>query len=78
MTTLREQRAVALRRFDGGYAGYFEVLEAERGLNAGLQLLNQGRREELTTLIAVYKATGGGWGMPDVLASRSTPQKTTE
>ena len=78
VTTLREQRAVALRRFDGGYSGYFEVLEAERGLIAGLQLLNQGRREELTTLIAVYKSTGGGWGLPDVVASRSTPQKTTE
>ena len=33
---------------------------------------------KLTTLIAVYKSTGGGWGLPDVVASRSTPQKTTE
>ena len=78
VATLREQRALALRRFEGGLSGYFDVLEAERGLNAGLQWLNQSRREELTTLIATYKATGGGWAVPDVMASRTTPAKNTE
>ena len=78
VATLRDQRNLALRRFEGGFSGYFEVLEADRGLTAGQQLLNQGRREELTTLIAVYKATGGGWGMPEVIASGTPSQKTTE
>jgi outer membrane protein, multidrug efflux system len=78
VATLREQQRLALGRFEGGLSGYFEVLEAERGLNAGLQWLNQARREALTTLIAAYKATGGGWALPDVVASRPTPPKPTE
>lgn len=73
VATLREQHRLALRRFEGGLSGYFDVLDAERSLNAGLQWLNQGRREELTTLIATYKATGGGWALPEVVASRSIP-----
>jgi hypothetical protein len=32
----------------------------------------------VTTLIAAYKATGGGWALPDVVASRPTPPKPTE
>lgn len=78
VATLREQHRIALRRFEGGLSGYFDVLEAERSLNAGLQWLNQGRREELTSLIATYKATGGGWALPEVVASRSTPPSPTE
>lgn len=78
VVTLREQQRLAQRRFEGGLSTYFDVLEAERSLNAGLQLLNQGRREELTTLIATYKATGGGWALPEVVASRPPSKSPIE
>lgn len=73
--TQRTQLQLAERRYEGGGSGYFEVLEADRALKAGLQLQNQTRREQFSSLIAVYKSMGGGWSLPDVVASRSTPPK---
>jgi len=53
---LREQKELARKRFEGGGSGYLEVLDAERQLNAGLQLQNQTRRDQFTTLIAIVAA----------------------
>lgn len=75
LKTLREQRNLAQRRFDGGYGSYDDVLQADRILTAGMQLQNQARREQFVSLIAIYKAMGGGWSLPDVTATRATSPK---
>jgi multidrug efflux system outer membrane protein len=52
---------LARKRFEGGLIDFLEVLDAERtALNSGL-LLSQSRTDTATSLIAVYKALGGGW-----------------
>ncbi len=75
LQTLATQRSLALRRFEGGAAPYFDVLVAERGQLAGEQLLNQALREQATALVAIHKAMGGGWSLPVVTAQRVSPQK---
>jgi multidrug efflux system outer membrane protein len=75
LQTLASQRALALKRFEGGAAPYFDVLVAERGQLAGQQLLNQAWREQATALVAIHKAMGGGWSLPVVTAQRVSPQK---
>jgi multidrug efflux system outer membrane protein len=76
LQTLRYQRDLAQRRFDGGYSGYFEVLEIDRMLTSALQLHNQAQREHVVSLIAVYKAMGGGWSLPAVTAQQAAQPKT--
>jgi multidrug efflux system outer membrane protein len=54
---------LAQRRFEGGLIDFLEVLDAQRtSLSAGL-LLSQSRTDAATSLIAVYKALGGGWNL---------------
>lgn len=74
--TLREQRALAVRRYEGGASNYFQVVEAERALVDGLLARNDAQREQATSLIAIYKAMGGGWSLPDVTANLAIPSKT--
>ncbi len=55
---------LARQRFEGGLVDFLEVLDAERtALNAEL-LLSQTRTDTATSLIAVFKALGGGWAAP--------------
>lgn len=73
LQNLRYQLNLAQRRFEGGFSGYFEVLEIDRALTSALQLQNQAQREHVVSLIAVYKAMGGGWSLPAVTAQQGTP-----
>ncbi len=60
-----EQSATAARlartRYEGGYVDFLEVLDAERTQLEAEDRLAQERTETATSLIAVYKALGGGW-----------------
>lgn len=67
-TSLRsaaEQSEIAARlaraRFDAGVADFLTVLDAERRLLEDQDRLAQGETAAATSLIAVYKALGGGW-----------------
>ncbi|MCD0417976.1 efflux transporter outer membrane subunit [Rubrivivax sp. JA1024] len=75
VAVLERQRQVALRRWELGRDDYFQVLEAERALASGLQLQNQTRHARADALVALYKALGGGWSLPD--PSAATAQTTT-
>lgn len=63
------QRVVALRstlrladlRYKGGYASFLEVLNAQRDLAQAQAALVEGQRNQLTAVVALYKALGGGW-----------------
>lgn len=48
-------------RYDNGYTSYIEVLDAERSLFDAQLNYTRTRGTVFTTLIDVYKATGGGW-----------------
>lgn len=52
---------LARTRYEGGYVDFLEVLDAERTQLVAEDHLAQSRTETATSLIAVYKALGGGW-----------------
>jgi multidrug efflux system outer membrane protein len=55
---------LARQRFEGGLSDFLSVLQAERDALAAEDSLAQGRTQTATSLIAVYKALGGGWMPP--------------
>jgi multidrug efflux system outer membrane protein len=69
---------LARARFDGGIVDFLEVLDTERTQLEAEDALAQSRTDTATSLIAVYKALGGGWQqaplprMPPVAAATRT------
>ncbi|MGH9840942.1 MAG: efflux transporter outer membrane subunit [Blastocatellia bacterium] len=61
VTTLRDRSRLAYLRYRGGVDTLLNALDADRDLfNAELNL-TQTRRDELLSLVQLYKALGGGW-----------------
>ncbi|MBK5356626.1 efflux transporter outer membrane subunit [Pseudomonas sp. TH41] len=58
---LRTYARYARLRYDNGYTSYIEVLDAERTLFDAELNYTQTRGAVFTTMIDLYKATGGGW-----------------
>ena len=54
---------LARRRFEGGLIDFLEVLDAQRTALSAELLLSQSRTDAATSLVAVYKALGGGWDL---------------
>ena len=52
---------LARTRYEGGYVDFLEVLDSERTQLQAEDALAQSRTDTATSLIAVYKALGGGW-----------------
>ena len=48
-------------RYDAGYSGYLEVLDAQRTSNFAEQALLQNRALQLVYSVDMMKALGGGW-----------------
>jgi outer membrane protein, multidrug efflux system len=62
------QRALVLAqaRFDAGYSGYLELLEAQRTAIAAQLSSVRNRQTQLNASVDLIKALGGGWaGLPD-------------
>jgi len=59
----RTAARIARARYEGGMVDFLEVLDAERTQLAAEDRLARSRTEAATSLIAVYKALGGGWEM---------------
>ena len=60
----RESVRLSLVRYDSGLASYFEVLEAQQQLFPAQLTLAQLRRDQLLTVVTLYRALGGGWELP--------------
>ena len=61
VTTLRDRSRLAYVRYEGGVDSLLNALDADRELfNAELNLTLT-RRNELLSLVQLYKALGGGW-----------------
>ena len=61
VTTLRDRSRLAYLRYQGGVDTLLNVLDADRDLFNAELTLTQTRRNELLSLVQLYKALGGGW-----------------
>ncbi len=59
--TLRDRVRLAYLRYNGGYSNLLEALDADRSLFESELSLAQARRDELLSVVQVYKSLGGGW-----------------
>jgi multidrug efflux system outer membrane protein len=61
VTTLRDRSRLAYLRYQGGVDPLLSALDADRDLFVAELSLAQTRRNELLSLVQLYKALGGGW-----------------
>jgi multidrug efflux system outer membrane protein len=61
VVALRDSADLALARYQTGRANYIEVLLAEEMLHPAESALAQSQRDQLLTVVNLYKALGGGW-----------------
>ena len=59
--TLRDRARLAYLRYNGGVSNLLEALDADRNLFDAELSLAQVRRDELLTVVQLYKSLGGGW-----------------
>jgi multidrug efflux system outer membrane protein len=69
----RDAVALSNSRYVGGLSDYLEVLQAQRQLFPAENALAQIRFERLATLVALYKALGGGWNLAQPDAAEPAP-----
>lgn len=58
---LRDTDRLSTLRYQGGLDSYLQVLDAERNLFQGELDLARLRRDELVSIVTLYRALGGGW-----------------
>jgi multidrug efflux system outer membrane protein len=61
----QEAASVADQRYRAGKIGYFELLQTQQLLFPSESVLAQTRRDELISVVQLYKALGGGWNLKD-------------
>jgi outer membrane protein, multidrug efflux system len=59
--TLRDRSRLSYLRYTGGVATLLDALDADRELFEAERSLALARRDELVSVVRVYKALGGGW-----------------
>jgi multidrug efflux system outer membrane protein len=72
VAALQSALGFAMQRYQGGRASYLDLLTAQRGLYSAELSLADTRRAQLTSMVQLYKALGGGWS-PETRAG-STPE----
>jgi len=61
VTALQDRKRLAYMRFRGGVDTMLNALNSDQDLFAAEVSLAQARRDELLSLVQLYKALGGGW-----------------
>ncbi len=61
VTTLRDRSRLAYLRYQGGVDSLLNALDADRDLFDAELSLAQTKRNELLSMVQLYKALGGGW-----------------
>ncbi len=61
VTTLQDRSRLSYLRYTGGVATLLDALDADRNLFDAERSLAAARRDELVSVVALYKALGGGW-----------------
>jgi len=59
-----ESERVARSRYENGYAGYFELLDAQRTVNVAQIAYVRNREAQLGFAAELMRALGGGWAAP--------------
>jgi len=70
---MRDYARLANLRYDNGYSGYIEVLDAERGLFAAELDYTQAKGDTYFAMVDLYKSMGGGW-VVDAAALSAQPR----
>ena len=63
-TAARSASTLSRARYDGGVTSSLEVLESDRSLFRAELVESEVRREQLVSVVELYKALGGGWELP--------------
>jgi len=66
INALRETLRLAELRYKAGYTGYLDVLNAQRDLMQAESGLIDVQRNQLASVVSLYKALGGGWDAASV------------
>lgn len=61
LTAMREALRLARLRYDAGYTGYLDVLDAERNVFQLELAQSEARVARLNAVVGLYAALGGGW-----------------
>jgi outer membrane protein, multidrug efflux system len=61
VATLQDRSRLSYRRYQGGVDTLLSALDADRDLFDGELRLAQVRRDELISIVRLYRALGGGW-----------------
>src|SRR6266850_5601225 len=61
VTALRDATRLSRDRYQGGLDSYLQVLDAQRNLFRSELDLTTLQRQELTSIVELYRALGGGW-----------------
>lgn len=64
LAAARSAARLSRARYDGGLVSYLEVLDSERSLFQAELLESQTRQQQLSAVVSLYRALGGGW-LPD-------------
>ena len=74
MVAARSATTLSRARYDGGVTSYLEVLESERSLFSAELLASSTHREQLVSVVTLYKALGGGWLTEEETSSAAQAQ----
>jgi outer membrane protein TolC len=61
VTALLDRKRLAYLRYQGGVDTLLNALDADRDLFDAELSLAQSKRDELLSLVQLYRALGGGW-----------------
>jgi multidrug efflux system outer membrane protein len=61
VTTLQDRSRLAYLRYEGGVDTLLNALDADREVLEAELNLTQTKRDELISVVQLYKALGGGW-----------------
>ena len=61
VAALTDSVTIARRRYLGGLASYYEVLEAQQLLYPAEISLSETSRDRRLAIVQLYRALGGGW-----------------
>jgi multidrug efflux system outer membrane protein len=66
---------LSMLRYQSGYSGYLEVLDAQRTANIADQAWVRNRQSQLLYSIDLIKALGGGWASEATAPADVAPEK---
>jgi multidrug efflux system outer membrane protein len=73
VTATKAASRLAMARYQGGVSSYLEVLDAQRQQFDAERELANAARDELTAVVQLYRALGGGWQQPAASPAEAAP-----